>query len=82
LRVLRGELAAQNTQVLGLHMGYVDTDLTRGFDVPKSSPEEIVRRALDGLEAGLDEVLADEVTVQVKSGMTAARPSYLPPLAA
>lgn len=75
---LRGELSAQQTQVLGLHMAYVDTDLTRGFDVPKSSPEEIVRRALDGLEAGEDEVLADEITQQVKRGMTAPRPSYLP----
>jgi NAD(P)-dependent dehydrogenase (short-subunit alcohol dehydrogenase family) len=75
---LRNELAAQKTQVLALHMAYVDTDLTRGFEVPKSSPEEIVKRALDGLEAGLDEVLADELTLQVKRGMTAVRPSYLP----
>jgi NAD(P)-dependent dehydrogenase (short-subunit alcohol dehydrogenase family) len=75
---LRSELAAQKTQVLGLHMGYVDTDLTRGFEVPKTSPEDIVKRALDGLEAGADEVLADELTKQVKAGMTAARPSYLP----
>ena len=75
---LRNELAAQKTQVLGLHMAYVDTDLTRGFDVPKSSPADIVKRALDGLEAGLDEVLADELTQQIKRGMTAARPSYLP----
>lgn len=75
---LRNELAAQKTQVLALHMGYVDTDLTYGFDVPKSSPEEIVKRALDGLESGLDEVLADEITLQVKQAMTAARPSYLP----
>ena len=75
---LRNELAAQKTQVLALHMAYVDTDLTRGFDVPKSSPEEIVKRALDGLESGLDEVLADELTLQVKRGMTAPRPSYLP----
>jgi len=75
---LRNELVAQKTQVLGLHMAYVDTDLTRGLDVPKSSAEEIVKRALDGLEADLDEVLADDVTVQVKLGMTAVRPSYLP----
>jgi NAD(P)-dependent dehydrogenase (short-subunit alcohol dehydrogenase family) len=75
---LRNELAAQKTQVLGLHMGYVDTDLIRDFDVPKTSPEDIVKRALDGLEAGADEVLADELTQQVKSGLTAARPSYLP----
>jgi NAD(P)-dependent dehydrogenase (short-subunit alcohol dehydrogenase family) len=75
---LRNELAVQRTQVLGLHMAYVDTDLTRGFNVPKSSPEEIVKRALDGLESGVDEVLADELTRQVKLGMTSARPSYLP----
>lgn len=75
---LRNELAAQKTQVVALHMGYVDTDLTRGLDAPKISPDEIVRRALDGVEAGLDEVLADELTVHVKRGLTAARPSYLP----
>lgn len=75
---LRNELAAQRTQVLALHMAYVDTDLTRGLDAPKSSPDEIVKRALDGLESGLDEVLADELTLQVKRGMTASRPSYLP----
>jgi len=75
---LRNELAMQKTQVLALHMAGVDTDLTRGLDVPKSSPQVVVRRALDGLESGLDEVLADELTLQVKRGMTAARPSYLP----
>ena len=75
---LRHELAVQKTQVLALHMAYVDTDMTRGIDVPKSSAEDIVRRALDGLEAGADEVLADELTQQVKRGMTAPRPSYLP----
>ncbi|RYX94533.1 MAG: SDR family oxidoreductase [Comamonadaceae bacterium] len=74
---LRSELAAQQTRVLALHMGYVDTDLTRGFEVPKSSPTEIVARALDGLEAGLDEVLADDITQQVKLGLNAARPVYL-----
>ncbi len=78
---LRHELAAQKTQVLALHMAFVDTDLVRGIDAPKSRPEEIVRQALDGLEAGLDEVLADERTRLVKAGLTAARPSYLPPLA-
>jgi len=75
---LRHELAAQNTQVLGLHMAYVDTDLTRGFEVQKSSAEAIVQRALDGLEAGADEVLADALTQQVRQDLTAPRPVYLP----
>lgn len=75
---LRHELAGQKTQVTGLHMAYVDTDLTRGFEVPKTSAEEIVQRALDGLAAGADEVLADALTQQIHQGLTAARPVYLP----
>jgi NAD(P)-dependent dehydrogenase (short-subunit alcohol dehydrogenase family) len=75
---LRHELAAQKTQVLGLHMAYVDTDLTRGFDVQKSSAEDIVQRALDGLEAGAEEVLADVLTQQIRQGLAAPRPVYLP----
>ena len=75
---LRHELAAQRTQVLALHMAFVDTDLARGLEGPKTSPEDIVKSALDGLEAGLDEVLADDRTRLVKQGLTAATPSYLP----
>ncbi len=75
---LRHELLAQKTQVLALHMAFVDTDLVRGIDAPKTSPEEIVKLALDGLEAGLDEVLGDERTRLAKQGLTAATPAYLP----
>jgi NAD(P)-dependent dehydrogenase (short-subunit alcohol dehydrogenase family) len=74
---LRHELRAQGTQVTGLHMGFVDTDLTRGIDMPKSTPEAIVRAAFDGLEAGFDEVLADEATRQVKQSLSALVPAYL-----
>ncbi len=75
---LRHELAAQKTQVLALHMHFVDTDLVRAVDAPKTRPEEIVKRALDALESGFEEVLADEPTRLVKAGLTAPRPSYLP----
>jgi len=75
---LRHELKEQNTQVLGLHMAFVDTDLTRGMEMPKSSPEAIVGRALDALAAGRDEVLADERTQHVKQGLAADAASYLP----
>lgn len=75
---LRHELAAQRTQVTALHMSFVDTDMARGVDQPKTSAEEIVRQALDGLEAGLDEVLADARTRRIKQGLTAPVPSYLP----
>jgi NAD(P)-dependent dehydrogenase (short-subunit alcohol dehydrogenase family) len=75
---LRYELAKQKTQVLALHMSFVDTDLVRAIDGPKASPEEIVEQALDGLEAGLDEVLADDRTRSVKQGLSAPAASYLP----
>jgi NAD(P)-dependent dehydrogenase (short-subunit alcohol dehydrogenase family) len=74
---LRNDLRAQGTQVLGLHMGFVDTDLTKGIEMPKSSPEDIVRRAFDALESGAEEVLGDEFTRQVKSGLSAEPGVYL-----
>jgi len=75
---LRHELAAQKTQVLALHMAFVDTDLARGLQGEKTSPDVIVQRALDALEAGRDEVLADERTRLIKQGLTATVPSYFP----
>lgn len=74
---LRHELREQGTQVLGLHMGFVDTDLTRGLDAPKSTPESVVSQAFDALEAGAEEVLADDATRQVKQGLAAEPPVYL-----
>ena len=74
---LRHELRAQGTQVTALHMGFVDTDLARGIDSPKSTPEAIVRAAFDGLEAGAEEVLADLATQQVKQSLSTATPAYL-----
>lgn len=74
---LRHELRAQGTQVTALHMGFVDTDLTHGIDAPKSTPQAIARAALDGLAAGQDEVLADEMTRQVKLSLSSATPAYL-----
>ncbi|WP_140634876.1 SDR family oxidoreductase [Methylibium rhizosphaerae] len=74
---LRNDLRAQGTQVLTLHMGFVDTDLTHGIDMPKSTPQAVVARALDALEAGADEALADEITLQVKQGLSAEPAVYL-----
>ncbi len=74
---LRNDLRVQKTQVLGLHMGFVDTDLTKGIDGPKSTPESIVSQAFDGLEAGAEEVLADDRTRQVKQGLSAEPAVYL-----
>ena len=74
---LRNDLRGQGTQVLTLHMGFVDTDLTKGLEMPKETPEAIVDRALQALEAGAHEVLADEMTKQVKAGLSVDPAVYL-----
>jgi short-subunit dehydrogenase len=76
---LRVQLKQQRMHVLALHMGFVDTDLIRGLDVPKSSPAEVVRKTLDGLAAGKLEVLADEPTRPLKRGLCLEQPSYFGP---
>ena len=73
---LRIELAQQGTQVVGLHAGFIDTDLARDIDAPKSSPEEIVQTTLDALERGDGQVLADEITRKVHRGLSADFPAY------
>ena len=67
---LRNELRAQNTQVLGLHVGFIDTDLTRGFDAPKLAPDFVVARAIEALENGDSEVAIDDFTQQIKRGLS------------
>lgn len=74
---LRGELHAQGTQVLGAHMGYMDTDMTDGVDAPKSAPADIARAIMEALEAGHDEVLTDDTARYVKQGFAAPRSAYL-----
>jgi NAD(P)-dependent dehydrogenase (short-subunit alcohol dehydrogenase family) len=73
----RIELAEQKTQVLALHVGFVDTDLTAGFDVPEISADEVVRVSFDALEAGASEVLADERSRLVHQGLSADPAIYL-----
>jgi NAD(P)-dependent dehydrogenase (short-subunit alcohol dehydrogenase family) len=68
---IRLELAAQGTQVTGLAMSATDTDMMAGWEIEKNDPAEVVRAALDGLEAGHLEVLADRDTVLAKAALAA-----------
>src|SRR3981189_2505744 len=49
---LRALLAGQGVRVHAVLMGPVDTDMNRGFDIPKSSPESVASAILDGVERG------------------------------
>lgn len=66
---LRVELADQGTQVTGLVLASTDTDMMAWADIEKNRPEDVVRAALDGIEEGRLEVLADEASAQVKAGL-------------
>ncbi|HEU5127719.1 MAG TPA: SDR family oxidoreductase [Glycomyces sp.] len=67
----RLELAAQGTQVVGLHVAGVDTDMLAGIEADKSDPADIVRIGLDGIESGALEVLADRATADIKAALNA-----------
>ncbi|WP_328675890.1 SDR family oxidoreductase [Streptomyces sp. NBC_01261] len=79
---LRLDLKPRGIDVTGLHVGYVDTDMAAHVDAPKSTPESVAAQALDGIESGAFEVLADDLTRQVKAGLSAEGGALYPQLAA
>jgi NAD(P)-dependent dehydrogenase (short-subunit alcohol dehydrogenase family) len=78
---LRQELAPQGTRVSALHVGYMDTDMARHVDAPKSNPADIARIAIDGIAADDAEILADELSKQVLAGLSSGVAGLYPQLA-
>lgn len=74
---LRNELRGQGTQVLGVHVGFMETEMAKDVTSPKTPPDEVARIVLDALEAGESEVLADAISQQVKQGLSATQAPYL-----
>ncbi|BCM65165.1 MULTISPECIES: SDR family oxidoreductase [Streptomyces] len=79
---LRLELKPRGIGVTGLHVGYVDTDMAAHVDAPKSAPRDVAALALDGVESGAHEVLADDFSRQVKAGLSGELTALYPQLAA
>ncbi|MPY50542.1 SDR family oxidoreductase [Streptomyces acidicola] len=70
---VREELAPRSITVSALHVGFMDTDMTANRPTAdKADPAHIAAQALDGIEAGNPEILADDVTRQVKQGLSQA----------
>lgn len=78
---LRLELHGRGIGVTGLHMGYVDTDMAAGVDAPKTSAAEVARLAVEGIQTGAHEVLADDISRRVKAGLSADLTALYPQLA-
>ena len=72
---------AQHTQVLGLYVGYMDTDMTAGITAPKPDPVAVANLTLDGIETGAHEVLADDISRHVRSALSGDLLGLYPQLA-
>ena len=77
---LRIELAPKGVHVTGVHMGYVDTRMAAHADGPKMLPAQLVTTVYDAVEAGDYEVLADELTAQVKAALSGPVEALYPDL--
>ncbi len=78
---LRLELQPAGVQVVGVHVGYVDTAMAAHATDPKLDPADLVTQVFDTLEAGGYEVLADDISVQAKAGLSASLEAVYPQLA-
>ncbi|UNK47994.1 SDR family oxidoreductase [Lysobacter sp. S4-A87] len=74
---LRNELRGQGTQVVGVHLGLMDTDMTAGFDAPKIAPKDVAEQIVRALHDGSEEVLADDTSRQVKGSLSSPQAAYL-----
>jgi NAD(P)-dependent dehydrogenase (short-subunit alcohol dehydrogenase family) len=74
---LRNELRDQGTLVVAVHAGLIDTDMAKHHAAPKARPEDIAQRAIEALQNGDEEVLADGTSQQVKAGFGLSPPVYV-----
>lgn len=65
---LRALLAGQGVTVHAVVLGPIDTDMNRGFNIPKASPETAAAGMFDGLERGEEEIFPDPVSNAIAEG--------------
>jgi short-subunit dehydrogenase len=58
-QALRSELAAQRIAVHAALPGSIDTDMVRGMEMAKTSPADVARGIVEGVEAGHDDIAPD-----------------------
>jgi NAD(P)-dependent dehydrogenase (short-subunit alcohol dehydrogenase family) len=62
---LRADLARRKVQVFAVFPGPVDTDMARGIETAKTSPADVARAVLDGVQAGTEDIFPDPMSRQV-----------------
>ncbi|MFG2957258.1 SDR family oxidoreductase [Streptomyces sp. NPDC048291] len=67
---LRVALREQGTLVVGVHVGWVDTDATARVDEPKTDAAEVAAQTMDAIARDEPEVLVDETARQVRAALS------------
>jgi len=62
---LRALLAARGVRVHAVLTGPTDTDMTRGFDIPKASPDSVARAIFDGVQNGEEDIFPDPMSAAI-----------------
>jgi NAD(P)-dependent dehydrogenase (short-subunit alcohol dehydrogenase family) len=78
---LRQELAPSGILVSALHVGYMDTDMTKSIEAAKSDPADIARIAIDGIEADQAEIIADDTSRAVLASLSGGVAALYPKVA-
>ena len=65
---LRALLAADGVAVHSAVLGPIDTDMNRGFEIPKAPTESAARGIFDGLERGEEDIFPDPVSLSIAEG--------------
>jgi NAD(P)-dependent dehydrogenase (short-subunit alcohol dehydrogenase family) len=65
---LRALLAGRGVRVHAVLTGPTDTDMTRGFDIPKASAESVARAIFDGVENEEEDIFPDPMSQSVAEG--------------
>jgi NAD(P)-dependent dehydrogenase (short-subunit alcohol dehydrogenase family) len=68
---LRALLAARGIRVCAVMPGPIDADMVRALDIPKTSPEDVARATLDGVERGEEEIFPDPMSQLLAAGWRA-----------
>lgn len=69
---LRAYLAAQGVSVHAVLAGPIDTEMSRGFEVPKSAPEAVARAVFDGVVRGEEEIFPDPLSATMAESWNAS----------
>src|SRR5215469_10710177 len=65
---LRALVADQGVTVHAVLTGPVDTDLTRGFNIPKASPESVARAIFDAVQNDEEDIFPDAMSASMANG--------------